>query len=510
MGSGLALADFDGDSDLDILLLDTGSTPGASRVVPAVSELWLNVTDVAKRDLRFERAAAPNLAGISAMGACTGDVDGDGDADVYVTGIPHGRLLVNTRGSLVASATDPGPLDAGWGTSCVFLDHDADGDLDLFVAHYVAWSAATERTCGGEKPGFRSYCPPDRYDAEPDRLFANDGSGRFKDVSVEAGLAGERGKGLGVVAADLDGNGWTDLYVANDQTASSLWLNSGGIFRDVALPSGTALSEDGRAQAGMGVDAGDVDGDGRIDLTKTNLDLDTNNLYLGLRVTAGVPRFRDVVQASALAEPSFMMLGFGALLADIDADGDLDSFVVNGHILPNVAIIRPDQSHAMRSQFFENAGAKGALPPQFRDARDRWQPAADARGVGRGLACGDLDQDGDLDLVETRNDGPVRLLRNDANPVRWIGLALKAVRSAPGAPGASVKLVVGDVTRTGLRRTGGSYLSASDERLLFSLAGAPKAPVHAVVSWPSRTSERFGPLQEGGYRELREGEGAPP
>ncbi len=515
MGSGLALLDVDGDGDLDVLLLDSGSPPGSPLKVAPAPRLYLNAArpdpGSQRKSLRFASGAAPALGALDAMGACTGDVDGDGDTDVYVTGLPQGRLLLGSKTGLVPAEGNGGIVDPGWGTSCAFLDIEGDGDADLFVAHYVGWSAATDPACGGEKKGFRSYCPPDRYPAEQDRLFANDGKGRFVDATTRVGIQGERGKGLGVVCADFDGNGWIDLEVANDQTPSSLWLNSAGKLRDVGMAAGTALSEEGKAQAGMGVDAGDVEGDGDVDLFKTNLDLDNNNLYVNLGTTAGIPRFRDEVQRSGLAKPSFMMLGFGALLADLDGDSDLDVFLVNGHILPNIAVIRPDQTHAMRDQFYEQIPPPAGAPaPVFREATERWTPASAARGVGRGLACGDLDDDGDLDLVMTRNDGPVRILRNDANPKRWVGLTLVATRSAPGAPGATVRLVAGDRSWRILRRTGGSYLSASDTRVLFALPDGVTAPLEAIVTWPSRTSERFRSLVPNRYQALREGMGVTP
>jgi len=512
MGSGGALLDLDGDGDLDVLLLDSGNLPGAAPIAgqEARHALFRNVSTT---QLRFEAVEAPALAGLAAMGACTGDVDRDGDDDVYVTGLPAGRLLRNDGGRLAEAPRDAAPEDPGWGTSCVFVDPDRDGDLDLFVAHYVQWSAASEPGCGGEKRGYRSYCAPDKYPPEQDRLFRND-AGRFTDVTHASGLAGERGNGLGVVAGDFDGDGRVDLYVANDQTPSALWLSDGGLkFHDVGLISGTALAETGKTQAGMGVDAADIDGDMRLDLTKTNFALETNNLYVNLGCAPGkAPRFRDAVKTAGLDAPSFRMLGFGTVFADLDMDGDDDIFVTNGHIIPNVSEIHAGASQAMRDQIFENLGAPPGEVPRFQDARARWEPASEDPGVGRGLLAGDLDSDGDADLVVTRNGGPARLLRNDAAPARWIGLELVATRSAPRAPGASVELrAPGTATRLGLRRTGGSYLGASDPRILV---GAPGTGASALVRWPSGAAETFVLSAMNAYSKLVEGKGvaaqAPP
>lgn len=510
MGSGGALFDLDGDGDLDALLLDQGPPPGTpARDGMPRHGLFLN--ESTRAGLRFTERPAPALAGLTAMGACVGDIEGDGDADVYVTGLPAGRLLRNDGGRLAEAPGNAGIVDPGWGTSCLFFDSDRDGDLDLFVAHYVVWSAATEKRCGGERPGFFAYCPPDQYAPEQDLLFVNDGKGKFRDGTAAAGFTGERGKGLGVVAADFDGDGRTDLYVANDQVPSALWLaEDGGRYREVGLLSGTALSEEGRAQAGMGVDAGDADGDLDVDLTKTNFALETNNLYLLMSVRAGTPRYREGIRAAGLAEATLRPLGFGTILGDLDGDGDADLFVANGHLMPNIHVLHPEQTQAQRAQIFENLGARtpGAVPA-FRDARERWRPASETTEIGRGLLAGDLDSDGDLDLVVTQNEGAARLLRNDSQPSRWIGLDLRATASAPGAPGASAILRGAGPDRLGLRRTGGSYLSACDERVLFGLAGAPKGPLSCEVRWPSGAREIFALEGENRYVVITEGTGRP-
>jgi hypothetical protein len=384
-GAGVALLDVDGDERLDVLLLDTGAPPGAPPGPAPASALFLNRTQDGR--LRFVRGPDPPLGGLAAMGACVGDVDGDGDDDVLVTGLPESRLLLNASGRLVAAEGNGGIADPGWSTSCAFLDLEGDGDLDLYVAHYVRWTAAEEASCGGEVPGFVSYCPPSRYAAEPDRLFVGDGKGHFRDASDSSGVAAATagGKGLGVVAADLNEDGRTDVYVANDQVPNTLLLNHGDAdFKEVALASGTAMSDEGEAQAGMGVDVGDVDGDGHADLWVTNLDLETNNLYVAVSSRGGVPRFRDGVHVAGLGRATLTPLGFGTVLADLDRDGDTDAFVANGHVLPEIAVVRPGQTHAMVDQLFENRSVGGRVT--LVDAADRWHPASRAKTVGRGLA----------------------------------------------------------------------------------------------------------------------------
>jgi hypothetical protein len=521
MGSGGALLDVDRDGDLDVLLLDSGSPPGSPLSVPPRHALLRNVS-TRERGLRFEPMPAPALEGLTAMGACAGDVDGDGDDDVYVTGIPDGRLLLNDGGRLSPAKDDGGIVDPGWGTSCVFLDADHERGLDLYVAHYVRWTAAAEPECGGEIPGFRSYCPPDRYEAEPDRLFLGDGEGRFSGSRDQA-FAREPGKGLGVVVAD------GDLYVANDQTPSELWSFDGGSAAGSGLFSGVARSEEGKAQAGMGTDAGDVDGDLDVDLVKTNFDLEGANLYVQTLSRMSRPGlgFRDAGRESGVTRATLPRLGFGVVMSDLDSDGDLDLFMANGHILPNIAALRKDQTHAMEDQLLENLGNDVDAPahgvprhpvPRFEDARARWAPASAEKGVGRAVLAGDLDSDGDVDLVVTRNGGPARLLRNETGPKRWIGFDLRATRSPPGAPGAKVWLRAGPWRALGLRRTGGSYLGTGDTRVLFGLGHAPEGvPVHVTVRWnvgagasAPATGETFGPFREGAYVTLVEGSGRAP
>jgi len=420
------------------------------------------------------------------MGCAVGDYDNDDDADLYVTNYGPNVLLRNEGNGRFADATaGAGGGDPRWSTSAAFFDYDRDGDLDLFVANYLDFTVAGNRVCGGTPSASgsglleipleqRTYCGPHRYNGAPNTLYRNDGDGTFAEVTRPLGIFNLFGKGLGVVPADLDGDGDDDLYVANDGVRNFLFRNDAGrAFAEVGVEAGAAYSGAGLAEAGMGVDAGDYDEDGDPDLFVTNFSRESNRLY---RNDTGL-RFADESEPAGLAQPSFLPLGFGTRFFDADNDADLDLFVANGHVQDRVHLLEPDLSHAQPNQLFENRGGVFAevsafSGPAFRDSL-----------VSRGAACADYDDDGDLDLLVTNVDGPAQLLRNDLPPGNhWLSLRLIG-RAPRDATGARVQLVCGGRAQSRQVRTSGSYLSASDSRLHFGLAGCARVE-RLSIRWP--------------------------
>jgi hypothetical protein len=339
------------------------------------------------------------------MGVAVGDIDGDGDLDLYVTNFGTNVLFRNDGGGKFADITrTAGVDDPRWSASAAFVDYDRDGDLDLFVANYIDFTVRNNKECF-DPTGARDYCAPTSYRPVPDRLFRNDGGGKFTDVSVSAGLGAAYGNGLGVTCADFNGDGWVDIYVANDGTANQLWINQkNGKFIDDSLMSGTAYNADGAAEAGMGVTAGDVDGDGSEDLFMTHLTLETNTLYMN----NGKGEFHDSTNRFGLGGISFAFTGFGSEFFDYDNDGFLDLFVANGAVTIMETLRGAEYPFHQKNQLIRGYGDR------FEDVSAQAGRALELSEVSRGAAFGDIDQDGDVDIVVTNNNGPARLLLNEA------------------------------------------------------------------------------------------------
>ena len=518
MGSGAALFDFDGDGDFDAFLvqgadLEPGAGAGhAASDSPARDRLFRN--ELAESgELRFVDVTVES--GIDStgygMGVAAADYDGDGRTDLYVTNFGPNQLWRNLGGGRFEDATQAaGADDPRWSVPAAFFDYDRDGALDLFVGNYVDFNLGSHTLCtfGSGEP---DYCSPKTYRAEPDRLFRNLGNGRFAQTTDRAGMAKEFGNGLGAVPADFDLDGRLDLYVANDGTPNQMWMNRGGRFENRALFAGSAVNGRGEAEAGMGVDAGDLDGDGDEDLYVTHITGETSTLYLN----DGGGLFTDAGMVAGLDTPSLAMTGFGTGWFDFDNDGDLDLLAVNGAVrrldraraggeaaARETAATDHERRFGQPNQLFRNLG-----DGRFEDVSALGGPAFAAYEVSRGAAFGDMDNDGDTDVLISNNNGPVRLLVNVVGQDgAWIGLRLVAADGRRNALGSLVRVALDD-GRTITRRVRAqrSYASSSDARVLVGLGAAGIEDVH--VTWLGGREESFGPLSPRTYHELRQGEG---
>ncbi len=477
-GGGAAFLDYDHDGNLDLFLLNSGVLPEAVTDVLPRSALYRNDGDGTFTDVTA--SAGLGHEGHYGQGVATGDYDNDGHVDIYVTNFGANTLYRNDGdGGFTDVTADAGVGDPSWSSSAAFVDVDSDGHLDLYVVNYLHYSLDVDYPPCGE-PGLPTYCHPSLFEGASDRLYRNLGDGTFTDVTDAAGVGGAggffEGKGLGVVASDLNGDGAPDLYIANDDTPNNLFTNDGdGRFTDVALAAGCAYSFDGVAQAGMGVDAGDVDGDGLIDLFVTNLSYETNALYRNL----GGGVFADVIYEVGLGQASYLDVGFGAGLVDFDNDGALDIFIANGHVLDTVDQTSDIMTFAQADRLFRNDGAG-----RFEDVSLASGAHFATSGVSRGAAFGDIDNDGDTDVLVCRSNGPPALLRNDGDGGNWIRLRLVGSVSNRDGIGARVAVDVGGRTIVREARTASSYLSASALAVTVGLGQVSRA-AKVEIRWPS-------------------------
>jgi hypothetical protein len=508
MGAGVALFDYDNDGDLDVYLVQgtmlDRSKNESEAAFPPPSSHWPG-----NRLFRNEIRPTGKLAFVDVteeagvghvgygMGVAAGDYDNDGDQDLFVTNVGPNVLYRNEGNGTFVEVTSAGLDDPRWSTSASFLDYDNDGDLDLFFTNYVDFHPRNNKPCF-DATGARDYCSPTVYRPVPDRLFRNLG-GRFIDVSQAAGLGRAYGNGLGVTAADFNGDGFTDIYVANDGTANQLWMNNGdGTFSEEALMAGAAYNADGAAEAGMGVSAGDFDLDGDEDLFMTHLAQETNTLY----VNDGRGRFRDETNRYGLGAVSRPFTGFGMQWFDYDLDGRLDLFIANGAVTIEERLRGKPYPFQQRNQLF-HFDAKG----MFADVTAQAGPAFALEEVSRGAAFGDVDLDGDVDIVVSNNNGPARLLLNEAvGGNQWVRVTLEGVESSRDAAGARVALLrAGKAAAWARVRADGSYLSASELTVTFGLDG--QAGIEGVgVIWPGGGRERFA-AEAGRVNRMRQGAG---
>ena len=545
MGAGGAFLDYDADGDLDIYLVNGFDLEGI-RADPVnlshrrESQYWVQRA----ADLPSRRSADPGdyavalppaaagpvatnalyrnngdgtfaevteQAGVGeggyGMGCAVADYDNDGDRDLYVTNFGRNTLYRSEGTGAVIDVTEAAGVQAPqWSTSAAFFDYDNDGLLDLYVVNYLDFSVATNKVCGGVvdtdsrglraiDEGTRSYCAPDEYGGVPDLLYRNQGNGTFADVSVAAGIAGPAGKGLGVVAWDYDRDGDQDVFVANDGVANHMFRNEGdGRFVNVALEVGLAYNLRGEAEAGMGVDLGDYDADGDLDLFVTNFSRESNTLY---RNEGG--RFQDVTATTGLVEPSWNALGFGTGFFDYDSDGDLDLFVANGHVLDRIALFQPGIEYEQAPQLFRNDG-RG----HYADLSASSGAFFGRRQLGRGAAFGDYDGDGDVDVLVTHCGGAAALLRNDSSDRSWSMVELVGTSGNRDAVGAEVRLFHGDRMQLRQVRSGSSYLSAGDHRLHFGLGRSDRVE-RIEVTWPGGERQAFEALPTNAILRIEEG-----
>ena len=516
MGSGVALVDYDGDGDLDVYLLQGAVLDKTKSLKDALfppprnhwpgNRLFRNELIPTGR-LRFvDVTEQAGVAGYGAygMGVAVGDYDNDGYPDIFVTNFGRNILYHNNGNGTFTDVTKTAGLgEESFYASAAFLDYDRDGYLDLFVTRYNAFTIQGNKKCYNYAGG-REYCGPNDYPSLSSRLYRNDGHGHFADVTQKAGIAGAAGNGLGVVCADFNNDGWTDIYVANDKTPNQLWINQrDGTFRDTALIAGAAYSADGKALSGMGVTAGDFDNDGDEDIFVTNLTGEPDSLYRN----DGTGNFEDATNLYRLGHTTFNFTGFGTQWFDYDNDGRLDLFMTNGEVRVIDSQRGKPFPYRQTPQLFHNEGKL------FREVTAEAGPVFQIPAVGRGAAFGDIDNDGAVDIVVTNANGPVRLLLNQVGSRNhWLEARLEAKHANRDAHGA--KVVLYRKGRPALWRrlgTDGSYLSAHDPRVHFGLgtdAELKDAPMEKiVVTWPEGYQESFDVSRPDQLISIIEGEG---
>jgi hypothetical protein len=496
MGGGVALLDFDNDGRLDILFvngakLEDPMPPG--RMPDKTDPKFWNRLYHQNPDGTFtDVTAKAGLTGMPqnryGMGVAVGDYDNDGFEDIYVTGYGGNTLYHNNGdGTFTDVTARAGVATGGWSTSAGFLDYDNDGKLDLFVARYLEWSFADDRFCGEKKPGGRAYCHPDNYPGIASVLYHNNGDGTFTDVSRKAGIANPAGKSLGVAFADFDGDGWTDIYVANDSVQCFLYRNNhDGTFTDVSLTAGVGFNEDGKTFAGMGVDFADYDNDGRPDIFVTDLSDQRYMLYHN----NGDGTFTDATEQSGVGRATLKYSGWSARFVDIDNDGWKDLFIAQGHVMDNIEVTSPNLRYAQPPLLLRNS--------QSRFAPEEAGPALKTPWAGRGAAFGDIDNDGDIDIVVANIGQRAYILRNDGdNRNGWIGIRARGTRSNRDCIGCCMKMVsASGLTQYYTINTAAGYLSASDKRLVIGL-GSDRAAKMVEIRWPSGAHRRFDNIPSG-------------
>jgi len=485
MGGGVALFDYDNDGDLDIFFTNGGGLedpmPPGTKVDKSDPKYWNRLyrndgngkfTDVT------EKAGLTGIGTGYGMGVAVGDYDNDGFQDLYLTTYGSNVLYRNRGDGTFENVTaKAGVAASGWSTSAGFFDYNNDGKLDLFVCRYLDWSFEKNIHCGEKKPGYRSYCHPDNFKGAANLLFRNNGDGTFSDVSEEAGVANPNGKGLGVAFADYDGDGYTDIYVANDSMMCFLYHNKGnGTFEEVALTAGAGYNEDGKPFAGMGVDFADYDNDGRPDIFVTNLSQEMYALYKNI----GGGSFQYATNRTGVGHATLPYSGWSTKFIDYDNDGWKDLFVTQGHVMDTIGLTAPNLKYLEPPLLLRNnQGSFVRVSPAEAGS------AFDSAKAGRGAAFGDLDNDGSIDVVISNIGQPPTILRNTAGRRNhWLAMRLEGRRANRDGIGCRVKVTMASGKAQYYEaQTASGYLSASDRRLLIGL-GAETVAQRIEIRWP--------------------------
>ncbi len=471
-GAGVAFIDYDNDGWIDIFY-SNGANMAQGKSSPG-NVLYHNLGRGKFEDVTEKAGVKGN--GMFGTGVTVGDYDNDGYLDIFVTGYNSRQLFHNNGdGTFTDVTAKAGVTGGGWSSSAAWVDYDRDGYLDLFVVRYLEYDIKNAPWCGYKQEGYRMYCDPQQFDGVPDQLFHNNHDGTFTDVSVKAGIANRAGKGLGVVVGDLDLDGWPDIFVTNDGVRNFLYHNNrDGTFRDVTYTANTGFDMNGKAMAGMGTEIADLDGDGLPDIFMTAFSREYNTLYRNL----GKLVFEDVTLKAGL-QSGFLTLAFGTKLFDYDNDGDLDIYCTNGHVTDNVELYDAQLTYKQSDLLYENIGGG-----RFKDVSAESGPAFRIKHVGRGAAVGDIDNDGDLDIVIADCGGPALLYRNDGgNRNHWLAIKARGRESNRFGLGSKVHLTAGGVTQYREINPYGSYLSTSDMRLYIGL-GTESSAQRLEIEWP--------------------------
>lgn len=499
MGSGCGWIDYDQNGLLDIYLVNGAATEVYKPEHALRSALYRNNGDGTFTDVTEK--AGVRAEGLFGMGVAVGDYDNDGFPDLFVLG--YGRCILyhnNGDGTFTDITVRAGVQNAGlWASSAAWFDYDNDGRLDLVIANYVDWSPKRNFYCGDAGPGMRSYCHPDDFHPQPPKLFHNNGDGTFTDVSKSSGIGSKAGNGLGVVTFDYDNDGWQDVFISNDHMPNFLFHNNrDGTFREVGYMAGVSVSADGQFEAGMGTDAADTTGSGRMDLIVAHLDMQLARVYQNL----GDGTFEDATFRSKLSYATYHISTFGARFMDYDNDGWHDLFMANGHVLDNIERYHEDTKYAEPKMMFRNMGLG-----VFENVSEQLGPDFQLPRVSRGAAVADFDNDGDLDILVNNCGQAPQLLRNDGgNANHWLEIFLIGTKSNRDGVGARVKVSAGDPVVYDQRKGGMSYQSAQDPRLHFGLGQSAIVDSIEIV-WPSGTTTKLANVKSDQIIAVKEGAG---